>query len=442
MRLLSLLYISLAVLLVPPVAVKLLTNDNTISSGFYLTVLWTAAAGFATFGAATFLLHDKPFVKKLNLLVWAMGAVLLCTELALRLFMPQYADSDHDTLFRFHQVYGWEFVPGAEAVVNLEKNRGRRIRINADGMRDRQYSRNKQAGVTRIAVVGDSFVSGLEVDRRCLFTKLLEDSLLTGAEVMNFGVNGYGPAQEYLLLRDKIAAFKPDLVVMLLYLRNDLDDLSGAVEWVRGFTRPHLALSPDGALIWPEAPLIAAFDSDREREGRGPGSLYLLKLITDRLDTRYGLYSQPQELRLCRTEQPEDMNRAYRLLEPLLSATDSLVRSWGGRFALAIAPSIVQVYHDKYWRRLLSYRDLDPGDFNLNLPQQKIKQICQRLNLACLDLTPGLKKEAARGTELYFPVNKHWNEAGHRIVAGLFDSFIRAGADGACVDRPQAAERN
>jgi hypothetical protein len=426
LRLLSLLYLVLAIALIPPVAVRLLTTDNAISSGLYLAVLWVASAGFAGIGAVTFLLKNKQFVAKLNLVVWALGAVLLSTEIFLRLFMPQYVRSDNDTLFRLHQVYGWEFIPTAEAIVNLEENHSRQININDDGMRDRPYYKAKQAGNTRIAVVGDSFVSGLEVERHCLFTELLEDSLLVGAEVMNFGVNGYGPAQQFLLLRDRIAAFSPDLVVMLLYVRNDLDDLSGEVEWVRGYTRPHLTLDPAGELVWPQALLSSPRISNRERGKKWPSSLHLLKLITDRLDIRYGLYSQPQELRLCRKLQPEGINRAYSLLEPLLGATDSLVRSWGGQFVLAVAPSIVQAHSEKYWHSLLSYRDLDPDDYDLYLPQRKIKAICAGLGIACLDLTPGLRKEAADGAELYFPVNRHWNEAGHKRVARLLDCFIRA----------------
>lgn len=128
----------------------------------------------------------------------------LCLDKTWGLLVPQ-------EIARFDDALGWSLVPGARAV---SKSTGQAIEyaINSSGFRDREFPREKPAGVFRILVLGDSHAFGFGVPLDTHFTKLLE-GYFTNVEVMNLGVSGYGVDQELLFLRDTGFAYHPDLVV-------------------------------------------------------------------------------------------------------------------------------------------------------------------------------------------------------------------------------------
>jgi hypothetical protein len=126
-------------------------------------------------------------------------------------------------LFEYDEVLGWKLKPGARArqaygefdVV---------YRTNKEGFRDdRDYSYEKQSGRKRAVVLGDSFAFGVGVENRETFAKLLEAE--TPYEVFNLGVSGYDPGQYLLLLKGTGLRYNPDLIVIALYLGNDISDL-------------------------------------------------------------------------------------------------------------------------------------------------------------------------------------------------------------------------
>ncbi len=49
-------------------------------------------------------------------------------------------------------------------------------------------------------------------------------------EVINFGVSGYGTAQELLTLREKVWKYSPDLVLLAITTNNDITDNSRALK--------------------------------------------------------------------------------------------------------------------------------------------------------------------------------------------------------------------
>jgi hypothetical protein len=78
----------------------------------------------------------------------------------------------------------------------------------------------RHSGIFRVAVIGDSTVAALQVKAEEAFTQFAEWRLGQHFEVMNFGVLNYGLAQQYILLRDRVLAYQPDLVVEAVSLTN------------------------------------------------------------------------------------------------------------------------------------------------------------------------------------------------------------------------------
>ena len=79
----------------------------------------------------------------------------------------------------------------------------------------------RSAGVIRIAVVGDSFSEAKEVDQDATYWSVMERELNRRlppggprVEVINFGVDGYGLAQEYLVLKDRVWRYDPQIILL------------------------------------------------------------------------------------------------------------------------------------------------------------------------------------------------------------------------------------
>lgn len=107
---------------------------------------------------------------------------------------------------------------------------GHPIKINSFGMRDREFTPAKPAGVYRVLVLGDSVAFGWAVRSEDTFSKQLERSLNLKKpagyqfEVLNTGTRGYNTYQELRLLEEVGLQFSPDLVV-LVYVNNDAEPI-------------------------------------------------------------------------------------------------------------------------------------------------------------------------------------------------------------------------
>src|SRR5262249_42260753 len=142
-----------------------------------------------------------------------------------------------------------------------------------EGYRDIERPPDKPPGTVRIAVLGDSYVSAVQVAWDSTFVVLLQRRLeACGAfpgrrvEVLNFGVGGYGTAQEYLTLERRVWAYAPDLVILAFLTGNDLENNSRAL--MRESWRPYY-VHRNGTLVLD--------DSFRSRGGRERSVLTALR---------------------------------------------------------------------------------------------------------------------------------------------------------------------
>lgn len=133
----------------------------------------------------------------------------------------------HDRFMQPDDLRGWSLRPGYEGWINAENIIW--MRINRDGMRDRDHPVVAPPGTLRVAVLGDSYMQGLNVEPDKTFTAFLETGLnqcmkSTGVQVdvLNFGVSGYGTAQEWLTYTHHAAKYRPDLVLLAVYTNNDI----------------------------------------------------------------------------------------------------------------------------------------------------------------------------------------------------------------------------
>ena len=118
----------------------------------------------------------------------------------------------------------WEHVPNSRVVA-----RGTVQTVNRWGMRDRDYAKQKPAGVYRIALLGDSNSFGSGVNDDEIFEHVLEEQLNRPAaahdgpkyEILNFALGRYGPYCRLRILEEKAFEFQPDAVLFVSV--NDMD---------------------------------------------------------------------------------------------------------------------------------------------------------------------------------------------------------------------------
>ena len=95
------------------------------------------------------------------------------------------------------------------------------VRINNIGYHDKDRTLAKPPNVRRVAVLGDSNVAALYAPVELGLTESIAKGL-PGFEVINFGAEGYGLAQDLVTLDNDAWAFHPAIVVLVVTPRTTI----------------------------------------------------------------------------------------------------------------------------------------------------------------------------------------------------------------------------
>jgi lysophospholipase L1-like esterase len=328
-------------------------------------------------------------------LALALASVLLVLGLAELGLRWTHARDPVPGLKTLHQLTPGEpqlfaLAPGARSVLG----EGEIVHeVNADGMRDRRYPRERRPGVRRIAIVGDSVSFGLGVPIREVFSERLERALGDGTEVLNFGVGGYNAYNERGLLESRVLAYRPDLVLAQFCI-NDLNDPTLHFD---AQTRLALGAIPDEAypnLLWKQ---------EREQAPAATGwlagcNLMLCGLLPYVLVSSHDGGERSQYLthvalaRLSRGAVSAWLRRQY-------SAMDTASRAAGARFGVIAMPHQEQLSNP-------AMREM----------QSDLVDLGRRAGWPVLDLLPAFLAAAKTGEPLFLDI-WHLTSAGHAVVA-------------------------
>lgn len=121
-----------------------------------------------------------------------------------------YIENSERTTIMFDDTLGWVYRP------NSTRQHGE-FTINGAGLRSQgEYSQTPLPDTLRIALFGDSFTASTDVRDEESWGYLLDEALQQAgirAEILNFGVAGYGMDQAYLRWQNQGKGFAPDLVL-------------------------------------------------------------------------------------------------------------------------------------------------------------------------------------------------------------------------------------
>jgi hypothetical protein len=381
-----------------------------------------------------------------KVLTCALGVILagLIFEVAVRL--TPFAEV-HTITYDSHR--GWALLPGATELYTKE---GRSyVKINSDGLRDVEHTKQKPPGTFRIAVLGDSFTEADQVDLHSAFwwvmqTRLRACPALSGKQVeaLNFGVRAYGTAQELFSLRYHAWQYSPDFVVLAIYVGNDIRNNSVRLEPNK--CRPFF-VERDGQFVL-GGPFVDStaqhlrcmirYESRRSQVANilGDAVMRVRSAVRERMEA-----SASSEQMDTSTQAPWFLNWVY--VEPRDPVWDAAWRATDaeitmvareaqshhvGFLAVTLSDSF-QVYPDKARREAYEKR---LGVHDLFYPERRIAEVGRREGFAVLNLAPTFQRYADENHAYLHGFRApglgagHWNELGHKLAGEMIADDICA----------------
>lgn len=343
--------------------------------------------------------------------------------------------------------------PGAEGWQRKEGEAY--IRINSDGLRDREHSLQKPADTYRIAVLGDSYAEASQVQLEDTFWSVLGEELeacpgleTSKVEVINFGVSGYGTAQELMTLRHRARSYDPDLVLLAMLTANDLKNNVRELE--HDPLRPYFVVE-NGQLVlddsylrephyqfrqtWRARLLYGLLDNSRTLQVLNKSRNVLKnrraqkRALGDDADTMpigevgltVAIYSEPASA---------EWTDAWDVTERLLVLMNEEARAQNAEFLFVTLSNAIQVHPDAGRRREFMEQ---LGVDGLFYPEMRLKTFADQAGIPVLNLAPRLLAHAeTTGVFLHgFKVGAlgtgHWNVNGHKLAGELMAEAVCAG---------------
>jgi hypothetical protein len=412
----------------------------------------------------------KKWWAKLSLVLVSVLVGLLLAEIVLRVVGFTYP-----VFYTTDERRGYALRAGVEGWYRKEGEAF--VRINSAGLRDREHAREKPPRTLRVAVLGDSYAEALQVPVEDAFWSVLEREL--GAcessggrqvEVINFGVSGYGTAQQLITLREHVWQYAPDIVLLAVTTNNDIVDNSRALKktdeipyyllrggrltlddsflrtrafrlrnsalnrfgrWIRDNSRVIQAIhQAQGALkarlaarraAKPQAtptpvprPSAAPGPSQKGPTGASPAAdaPAVAAVTSEELGVDNWVYRQPEGA---------VWNDAWSVTEELLKAMRDEVQGKGALFFVATLSNGIQVYPEPSARAAFMQRVRIQDLF---YPDRRIKSLGEREGFRVVNLAPALQEYAERNRVFLHGFgeqtgNGHWNSEGHRVAGQM-----------------------
>ena len=367
---------------------------------------------------------------------------------------------------------GWVNIPGAEGWESCYGECQVRVIINESGLRDDdEIPYEKPAGTQRILFLGDSITAGMQVPFEDTFTEQLEGHLNETAadnwQVINGAVNGYGTDNELLYYRLEGQKYEPDVVVLNVYLANDVYNNSRVLELRTGGEshKPYFTLSDDGELelqnfpventdsffikvgtflkkhfqlprfiaqtmslrgavpSWLQ-PIMRLFSGNRgvaAGDTAGNGNNQQAAQSTDD-ESGEGEGSQAQEnvsrvgaATICDAEYSPEVEAAWDVTKAIIAQMRDEVEESGARFAVTAVPTTAQTVTPKA-----------NADWYCVRPNEELNSFLDEEGILYLDMLEGFRAYSPEGgADLYYAKDFHMNESGHHLAGELLNEFVQ-----------------
>ena len=355
----------------------------------------------------------------------ALALGLALAEAGLRLFFPQPLAERYGSptaggpLVAIDKELGWTLRENVSGVASNEPWQAD-LATNAFGFRDVNHP-EKAAGVTRVAVLGDSFVFGSGVKQDEVVTRRLAALLGPSFEVINLGVPGYGTDQALITLRRWGPRLSPDIVLAGFFWNDVMENASAEMY---GMKKPRFVLAGDSLALVPpgEAPRRSAARLDAALAARS----HLWSLVSRSFGKTAGRVeteARPVMVDLSLRDTPPAREPEFALTWALLGALESEARSLGAKPIVFTGPPRFLV-DDSAKQKVLKIYGLGPDALDED-GFFRVKDACQRRDLPVVDLLPAFRAAVQAGERPILPTGIHWSAKGHALAARVLEAAVR-----------------
>lgn len=274
----------------------------------------------------------------------------------------------------------------------------------------------------RILFIGDSGTFGTNVSALetypYQFASILKKSSI---DIVNAGIVGMTTIGEYNLLKDKLLALKPDVVVLGLFMANDINF---------NLLHTQTILKPNKWLTRIEQ--LANYSATVH-------FLYLKTIVlNDKFDflestnSTFTFSSKDEfgfpllgyvdgEVALYLKQYSPTVNKAFDLLREMFIKFRDTSKKHDFQFVVAMIPTSSTTLQElKMFKPHFEKRIFDAGldklanDLDFDKPYERTLKICRELGMICVDIREEVRKVKEKA---FVPLDDHLSPAGHRILA-------------------------
>jgi lysophospholipase L1-like esterase len=354
-------------------------------------------------------------VTRVTVLILVLAVEFALLEVGMRAVGGSEAAPAFQKIFMQDPLVGHRLQPNARTVYSTVEF-STPLAINPQGVRDDRSLGAKRPGQRRIVVLGDSLVLSVQVPLQEAFTSVLERDLAEAApeidwQVVNAGVQGYGPVDDWLFYRHVVDALDPDLVLIVAFVANDATEAFDKASW----------------LVDDRPPVVGAGEAAVTATRRIVRASMVLQNLRLRWDQVKAAATDPgaeRPLASYLAEPSVEVSQGLELTREAFGRIASRASARGAGTALVLMPARFQLDDADYGR--LNSGVTAAGHVLLrHAATDRFRTALTPLGLPMLDLLPVLQAQD-HPADLFFQRNIHLTPRGHAVVGHALRDFVLA----------------
>lgn len=290
-------------------------------------------------------------------------------------------------------------------------------KLNSQGFQGPEFTEAKPANTYRILSIGDSFAFGIlpiQYNYNTRIERQLNRQLANQGkqfQVINMGIPSIGPRDYLALLTNEGIKLNPDMVMISLFIGNDILEAERAMDQKRDWYTYSYVLSFFNYVI----------QVQRKYEGQlyGPNATYIddkPSLAADKF-----LEIQTGRAAIFVKDQPEFLTAFNNQVE-YIKQIKKICDSKKIKLLVVMLPDETQV-NPQLQQQVVANAQVTPERFDVGQPNRLFTEVFTKGNINYLDLLDGFLAES-KEESLYKPRDTHWNIAGNRLASRLITPKI------------------
>ena len=295
------------------------------------------------------------------------------------------SDGSYFSLVQQEKLDSWYWVHTPNTVIRNQKKEFLYSRsVNSIGISEKEIPKDK-GGKFRILAIGDSFTEGVGVSYEDAWVKEMETRWKSkNVQTINAGIGGSDPVYEFVLYRDKLIKYEPDLVIMTINFTDIMDIINRG-----GFERFHADGTAGKDPPW--------------WEWMYASNHFFRMFMHGALGYNSSLIKASNSIEL--------QNNSVKIIKDVIQRLEKLTATEKTHLLIVLQPSL----HDFY-----------EGKYKPFTGQQELMKFLKAENINYLDASVPFKKKGNSIKSYYYPLDAHFNRKGYALFGRTVSEKIEA----------------